>query len=98
MKYYGSLHNHTDFSNLTLRDSTNTIKGLVDFAIELGHKVIAITDHETVSNFIRVEEYADKVKDKIKVIRGNEIYLTRDGLTKDTYDSKKDRYYHFKNM
>lgn len=68
---------------------------MVDYAIELGYKVLAFTDHETVSNFIRVEEYADKVKDKIKVIRGNEIYLTRDELTKDTYDSKKDRYYHF---
>ena len=95
MKYPGSLHNHTDFSNLTLRDSTNTIEGLVDYAVELGYKVLAFTEHETVAGFIKVEEKAEEVKDKIKIIRGNEIYLTRNDLTKETYDSKNDRYYHF---
>jgi DNA polymerase-3 subunit alpha len=67
-------------------------------AIELGHECVAITDHETISSYVKAEKYYAKVKEKnpdFKVIRGNEIYLTRNGLTKDTFDKTKDRYYHF---
>ena len=98
MKYPGSLHNHTDYSNETLRDSINTVKSLIDTAIDLGHECVAITDHETISSYIKVEKYYKKVKEQhpdFKVIRGNEIYLTRDGLTKDSFQRGVDRYYHF---
>ena len=60
--YPGSLHNHTDFSNIRLRDCINKIPDLINYAIELGHEVVAITDHETLSSFIQVEEYAEKIK------------------------------------
>ena len=98
IEYIGSLHNHTDYSNLYLRDSINTIGGLIDTAIALGHKVIAITEHETVSNAIKIEKYYNKIKEKhpdFKVIRGNEIYLCRDGLTKDNFIKGQDKFYHF---
>ena len=36
MKYCGSLHNHTHYSNETLRDCINTVPGLIDLAIKLG--------------------------------------------------------------
>ena len=96
MNYPGSLHNHTDYSNAALgfRDSINTIKSLIDYAIELNHEVIAITDHEFVGNAVKVEQYANKVKDKIKIIRGNEIYLCRNGLNNENF-TDKDKYYHF---
>lgn len=98
IEYIGSLHNHTDYSNLYLRDSINTIGGLIDTAIALGHKVIAITEHETVSNAIKIEKYYNKIKEKhpdFKVIRGNEIYLCRDELTKDNFIKGQDKFYHF---
>lgn len=98
IEYIGSLHNHTDYSNLYLRDSINTIEGLIDTAIALGHKVIAITEHETVSNAIKIEKYYNKIKEKhpdFKVIRGNEIYLCRDELTKDNFIKGQDKFYHF---
>ena len=98
IEYIGSLHNHTDYSNSYLRDSINTIEGLIDTAIALGHKVIAITEHETVSNAIKIEKYYNKIKEKhpdFKVIRGNEIYLCRDGLTKDNFIKGQDKFYHF---
>ena len=98
IEYIGSLHNHTDYSNLYLRDSINTIEGLIDTAIALGHKVIAITEHETVSNAIKIEKYYNKIKEKhpdFKVIRGNEIYLCREGLTKDNFIKGQDKFYHF---
>ena len=38
----------------------------------------------------------EKVKDKIKVIRGNEIYLTRNGLSASNFSKERgDDYYHF---
>ena len=97
-RYPGSLHNHTDYSNETLRDCINTVSGLIDLAIELGHECVAITDHETISSYIKAEKYYKKIKEKnpnFKLIRGNEIYLTRNGLTAKNYDKTKDRYFHF---
>lgn len=98
LEFPGSLHNHTDSSNFRLRDSTNKIKTLIDYAIDLGHEVVAFTEHETVSNAVKIEKYYKKIKEKnpnFKVIRGNEIYLCRDGLNGQNYDSSRDKYFHF---
>ena len=54
LKYPGSLHNHTDFSNFRLRDSINTVESLIDYAVELGHEVVAITEHDTIASAVRV--------------------------------------------
>ena len=97
-KYPGSLHNHTDYSNETLRDCINTVQSLMDLAVELGHECVAITDHETISSYIKAEKYYKKIKEKhpdFKLIRGNEIYLTRNGLTAKNFNKEKDRYFHF---
>ena len=96
--YPGSLHNHTEYSNETLRDCINTVPSLIDLAIKLGHECVAITDHETISSYIKAEKYYKKIKEKnpdFKLIRGNEIYLTRNGLTAKNFDRTKDSYYHF---
>ena len=54
--YPGSLHNHSEYSNLRLRDSINRTNDMIDYAIELGQEVIAITEHETISNAIKIEK------------------------------------------
>ena len=98
LKYPGSLHNHTDSSNFRLRDSINTVETIIDRAIQLGHNCIAITEHETISPFIKIEKYWDKIKEKnpnFKIIRGNEIYLCRNGLNAQNFDKQNDKYYHF---
>lgn len=85
-------------SNLRLRDCINKENDLIDYAIELGHKAVAITDHDSISSAVKVEKYAKKIKEKypdFKVIRGNEIYLVRNGLNSDNYNSEVDRYFHF---
>lgn len=100
---YISLHNHTDYSNFRLFDSTNKVEKLIDRAIELKLKGIAITDHECVSSHLRAIEYVKKLKEEseeehvknFQLVLGNEVYLVRNGLNKDNYDSSKDRYYHF---
>lgn len=98
INYPGSLHNHTEYSNLRLRDSINKVDELIDYAIELGQEVIAFTEHESISNAIKIEEYYQKVKKDnpdFKVILGNEIYLCRDGLTADNFIKGEDKFYHF---
>ena len=96
--YPGSLHNHTQYSNLRLRDCIIKENDLIDYAIKLGHKAVAITDHECISNSIKVQKYYNKVKKDnpdFKVILGNEIYLVRNGLNNDNFISGTDKYYHF---
>ena len=96
--YPGSLHNHTEYSNERLRDSINRAEDLINYALELGQEVIAITEHETVSNAVKVEKLYSKIKSKssnFKVILGNEIYLCRDGLNGANFTKGDDKYYHF---
>ena len=96
--YPGSVHNHTDYSNIKFRDSINRIETIVDYAIELGHEVIAITEHDALSNAVKAEKYYKKVKKNnpnFKLILGNEIYLCRDGLDGQNFIKGEDKYFHF---
>ena len=98
LKYPGSLHNHTDYSNIRLRDCINKLDELINYAGELNHEVVALTDHESISGWVKAEGAAKKIKEKypnLKVILGNEIYLCRNGLTAENYNRENDRYYHF---
>ena len=98
LNYPGSLHNHSDYSNIRLRDCINKLNELFNYAGELGHKVVALTDHESISGWVKAESAAKKLKEKypdLKVILGNEIYLCRNGLNADNYNRENDRYYHF---
>ena len=98
LTYPLSLHNHTDFSNFRLRDSINTVESLIDYALELGHSGVAITEHDTIASHIRAEKYYNKIKKNhpdFKLIRGNEIYLVRNGLNGQNYKKETDRYFHF---
>ena len=92
--YPGSLHNHTEKSNFRLRDCIVKSENLVQRAIELGQSVVAITDHETISEAVKVEELRKKYPD-IKIIMGNEIYLCRDGLNAENFMVGVDKYFHF---
>lgn len=101
---YTSLHGHSDYSNIRLLDCITKVSDMFDRAHELGLNGLAITDHECLSSFVSAEKYLNEKKEKypedekwqrMKFIRGNEIYLTRDGLNKDNYERGKDRYFHF---
>ena len=98
MIYPGSLHNHTQMSNLRLLDCIIHEEDLIRRAIELGHSVVAVTDHETIASAVRVEKIYKKIKAEnipLKVIMGNEIYLCRDGLNETNFVRGEDKYYHF---
>lgn len=71
----GSVHNHTDYSNLRLRDAIVKTEDLLWYAAELGHEVVGITEHESLSNHVKAEKIYKKVKQKypnFKLIHGNE--------------------------
>ena len=81
-----------------MRDCIIKEQDLINYAIELGHEVVAITDHESISSYIKVEKAYKKAKEKnpdFKVIFGNEIYLCRNGLTGENFNRDFDKYYHF---
>ena len=97
-KYPGSLHNHTQYSNARLRDCIIKETDLLSYAVELGHEVVAVTDHESVMNAVKVEKAYKKIKEKnpdFKVVFGNEIYLCRNGLNSENFVAGQDKYYHF---
>ena len=106
-EFFVDCHNHTENSNYRLRDCINKVDNLIDYAIELGHNGIAITDHETIGGFLMAQKHyqkrlknaaTDEEKERIKnfkLILGNEIYLCRNGLNKDNFIKGEDKYYHF---
>ena len=93
-KYPGSIHNHLQYSNARLRDCIIKENDLLKYASELGHELVAITDHEFTGSWIKVEK-AKKNYPNLKVIYGNEIYLCRNGLNANNFVSGQDKYYHF---
>lgn len=91
-------HNHTQYSNLRLRDCIIKENDLIDYALELGHEVVAITDHDSISSHIKAFKYYKKIKEKnpnFKLILGNEIYLVRNGLNGGNFNKDFDKYYHY---
>jgi len=96
--YAGSLHNHSEYSNIRLRDCIIHLNDLIDYSIELGHEVVAITDHECLSGHMNISEHYEEIRKthpNFKLILGNEIYLCRNDLTSDNFDPTEDKYYHF---
>lgn len=76
-------HCHDERSNFRGRDALDKTVELIDYAHELGHKGVAITNHETISSSLEANKYItsrmseEEWKD-FKVINGNEIYLCKD--------------------
>ena len=69
-----SVHNHTDASNFRLVDSINQLHNLIKRGYEIGLAGLAVTDHETIAQSIRICKLQDEYKD-FKIAIGNEIYL-----------------------
>jgi DNA polymerase-3 subunit alpha len=95
MPTYASFHNHTDYSNLKLIDSINTVHGLIDYAHEIGLAAVAITDHDSLSGHVKaIQHYKNNYADSnLKLILGNEIYVSKEGMSQKTYE-KGDRFFH----
>jgi len=93
MTGFYSLHNHSQYSNIRMLDCIIKPKDLVQKAIDLGYKGIALTDHESLSGSIDMLKIRDSIKETnpdFKIIFGNEIYLIEECMIKNT-----PKYYHF---
>ena len=62
MEYQGSLHSHSDYSNRDIRDSIISLDKMFDTALQLNHKVLALTDHDCISGHIKALEKYQKIK------------------------------------
>ena len=82
-----SPHNHTEMSNFRLLDCINKLPDLIKRGKEIGLAGLAVTDHETIAQSIRICKLQKENPD-FKIAIGNEIYLTN---TRD----KNIKYYHF---
>ena len=93
------LHCHTHGSNLRMLDCIVKTKDLIDYAVELGMKAVAITDHASISEHINAIQYSKELKEKgvdIKVLLGDEIYLVDNVIDiKENYVPRQTQFYHF---
>lgn len=93
-------HTHTHKSNYQHRDSTNFEHTLIDRALELGLKGIAITDHAVLSGHVDALLYLKKLRDKgeaqdFKLGLGTEIYLVdREVVNKAVEENEPTKFYH----
>ena len=97
---YASLHAHDEYSNLRMIDCIIKLENLIDKAVEYNMTGIAITDHESVSGYVKAIQKAKKLRKQgidTKVILGDEIYLV-DSLeeVRDNYKPKgQTKFFHF---
>lgn len=93
------LHCHTHGSNLRMLDCIIKTKDLIDRAIELDMKAVAVTDHASISEAITAIKYSKELQAKgesIKVLIGDEIYVVNDvNEVKENYIPKETKFYHF---
>ncbi len=84
------LHNHSDYSVL---DGAITVKKLVNRAVEMGMRGVAVTDHGNL--FGAIEFYQEAQKNGIKPIIGQEFYIAPETRFKKESENKgKDSSYH----
>ena len=97
------MHNHSEFSNLRLLDSTNKFEKMIDYvANTLGQQGFALTDHECLSGHLKYLTTAKEMKAKGKIpetfkpILGNEIYLVEEQEYTTALENKERiSFYHF---
>ena len=98
MSYY-NLHVHSEYSNIRFLDSTNRLKDLINKAISLNLKGVAITDHECVSGWVKAIQIQKKLQEQgfdFRIFLGDEIYLV-DSIedVRDNYIPKQTKFFHF---
>ena len=96
------LHNHSDYSNIRLLDSTNKIKNMILKTSELGSLGFALTDHECLSGHVKYLNLVSELKEENKIpkefkpVLGNEIYLVDENNMREEIKSKgSTKFYHF---
>ncbi len=94
-------HNHSEYSNIRLLDSINTVRKMVEYAQKIGLKGIAITDHEVLSAHVEAVQLQKEIlkenpESDFKILLGNEVYLIDDvEWMKENYEGGVTKFHHF---
>lgn len=84
------VHSHFEWSNFRLLDSINKLEPTVRYAIEIGLKGLAVTDHGCVSGWVKANQLQQKLFEEgidFKIALGEEGYLVDSRV-------KNQKYYH----
>lgn len=95
---YASLHSHTYYSNLRLKDAITKPEDLIDEAHKMGLLGVGVTEHAVLSSHIRMQKYVRDNRDRLgdfKLALGNEIYLVDKSTLEQKENNEKVRYNHF---
>lgn len=99
MDSYSSLHNHTMYSNLRLKDAVIKPEELIEESFGLGLNGVVVTEHETLSSHLKISQYYNKNKERLgsfKIGFGNEIYLVDKSKIEYARENKeRTQFYHF---
>jgi PHP domain len=71
--FNADLHVHSFGASHDVMDSTMTVEAIIDAAVKLGIRILAITDHNTDANINKSIDYAQKYTGQILVLPGVEI-------------------------
>ena len=71
--FNADLHVHSFAASHDVNDSTTTAKALIDAAVKMGIRLLAITDHNSDANTAKSISYAQKYTGHILVLAGVEI-------------------------
>src|SRR5271165_3931058 len=71
--FNADLHVHSFGASHDVRDSTMTVEAIIDAAVKMGIRLLAITDHNSDVNTAKSIAYAQKYTGHIQVLAGVEI-------------------------
>lgn len=90
---FAGLHNHSEFSNMRMKDAIAKLDDLIQTSADLGYSGIVITEHDCLSGSIKALEKAEEIhrqNPNFTVGLGNEIYLVDEQPVEEVH-----KFYHF---
>lgn len=90
---FAGLHNHSEFSNMRMKDAIAKLDDLIQTSADLGYSGIVITEHDCLSGSIKALEKAEEIHQQnpnFIVGLGNEIYLVDEQPVEEVR-----KFYHF---
>lgn len=97
IKTYTSLHNHSEYSSAVLKfpDAIGSVKNSLNWCYENGLRGYAITDHQSVSGYVDLEQSFNElnIESPFQHIFGNEFYLLSQEENELRYSQDKRPYF-----
>lgn len=94
---YTSLHNHSEYSSAVLKfpDAIGSVKNSLNWCYENGLRGYAITDHQSVSGYVDLEQSFNElnIESPFQHIFGNEFYLLSQEENELRYSQDKRPYF-----